>query len=61
LNLSREQQTTTKMAATSDEEMESLLSAFDQIYEVLVKSDIIIDFQSAATINPKTFDFLFVF
>lgn len=24
-----------KMAATSDEEMESLLSAFDQIYEVL--------------------------
>jgi len=49
------------MAATSDEEMESLLSAFDQIYEVLVKSDIIIDFQSAATINPKTFDFLFVF
>ena len=39
LNLLREQQTRTKMAATSDEEMESLLSAFDQIYEVLVKSD----------------------
>ena len=27
------------MAATSDEEMESLLSAFDQIYEVLFEFD----------------------